>query len=162
MSKKTIKDLVEEAGVKLVPIGENIYRGSCPFHINLNTPSFTVYTATDSWFCFGESIGGDIYSFYSRLKNCSYRASKEALDGNVDTLVEITETLDGLSVRDEKDYRDELNFAVSKYCRDLLYKYPSQVDNILKFLQKLDKEYLTKPVSNDILKQVIEESRRLK
>ena len=105
--KKTIKELVEEAGVKLVPIGENIYRGSCPFHVNLNTPSFTVYDGeTQSWFCFGESIGGDKYNFYSRLKNCSYRSSKEALDGDVNVLTEVTEYLDGLGVVEEKDYRD--------------------------------------------------------
>lgn len=160
-NQKNIKELVEEAGVKLVPIGENIYRGSCPLHINVNTPSFTVYLSTNSWFCFGESIGGDIYSFYSRLHNVSYRVSKETLDGNNDLLEECVQLLDGLNVKDEIDYRDELNFSVSKYCRDLMYQYPDKVDNIMKFLQKLDKEYLTKPVTSDILTQVIKESRSI-
>jgi DNA primase len=161
MSKKTIKELVEEAGVKLVPIGENIYRGSCPFHINVNTPSFTVYAATDSWFCFGESIGGDIYSFYSRLKGCSYRVSKEALDGSSNVLEEIVQTLDGIGVVDEKDYRDELNFAVSKYCRDLMYRRPELVNKVMEFLKKMDKDLTTKKISAILMAELIVESRKL-
>jgi DNA primase len=161
MPQKNIKELVEEAGVVLVPIGENIFRGSCPFHINLNTPSFTVYTATDSWFCFGESIGGDIYSFYSRLKNCSYYASKEALDGDTNLLEEVTMTLDGLSVVDEKDYGQELNFALSKFCRDLMYRKPELVNNVMEFLKKMDKDLTTKKIDAILMAEIIAESRKL-
>lgn len=159
MDKKNIKELVEEAGVKLIPIGENIYRGSCPFHVNVNTPSFTVYTATNSWFCFGESIGGDYISFLSRIEGISYREAKEKIQGNANILQEVTEYLDGMAVKDEEDFSKQLNFSISKYCRDLMYQQPDKVDNILKFLQKLDKEYLTQPVNHVIMEQVIKESR---
>ena len=159
--KKTIKELVEEAGVKLVPIGENIYRGSCPFHINVNTPSFTVYDGdTQSWFCFGESIGGDIYSFYSRLKGTSYRAAKEAIDGDTNLLEEVLQTLDGLAVREEKDYGEQLNFSISKRARDLMYRKPQLVNNVMEFLKTFDKT-LTNPVNHDIMDRVNKEFQQL-
>ena len=161
MAKKTIKEVVESYGVKLWPIGEGILRGSCPMHTNLNTPSFTVYTSTDSYFCFGESIGGDVANLISRMEGISYAEAKQRIQGDTNTLEEITQTLDGMAVKDEVDYRDELNFSVSKYCRDLMLKYPDRVDNILKFLEKLDKEYLTKPINYATLNQVIKESRSI-
>jgi DNA primase len=159
--KKTILEVIEElTGQKAVQYSNELKAIKCPFHDD-QKPSLVIYSGTNSYFCYPCSFGGDVYNFYSKFKGCSYKAAKEALDGNVDTLVEIEEYLDGLNVKDEKDYRDELNFSISKYCRYLMYAHPSQVDNILKFLQKLDNEVLTKPVTGVILKQVIEESRRL-
>src|SRR5271154_1260128 len=107
MGKKSILEvIIELTGMKLVPIGEGIYRGFCPFswHNNVDTPSFTVYNLTSSYFCYGESQGGDVYNFYSKFKNCTYRQAKEALDGNTDVLIEITEYLDGLGVKNEENF----------------------------------------------------------
>jgi hypothetical protein len=159
--KKTIKEVVESYGVKLWSISDGVLRGSCPMHTNVNTPSFTVYVNTDSYFCFGESIGGDTANFISRMEGISYAEAKDRIKGDTNLLEEITETLDGLSVKDEINYADELNFSISKYCRDLMYRRADKVDNILKFLQKLDKEYLTKSISYDILNRVTEESKQL-
>ena len=159
--KLTIKEVVESFGVRLWPIGDGILRGSCPMHTNVNTPSFTVYEYTDSYFCFGEGIGGDTANFLSRMKGISYAEAKKLVDGEISFQEDFTQMLDAASVHEEVDCASELNFSLSKYCRDLMYQHPDQVDNILKFLQKLDKEVLTKPVTRDILKQVIEESRRL-
>lgn len=158
---KNIKELVEEAGVKLVPIGEGIYRGSCPFHTNLNTPSFTVYSLTNSWFCFGESIGGDHISFVSRLEGISYRAAKEKLEGNIDKLTEMVEMLDGLSVKDEIDYSAQTNFALSKYTRDLMYRRPELTNNVMNFLKKLDHTLQTEQISVKLMQTLIKSSREL-
>ena len=159
--KKTILEVIEElTGQKAVQYSNELKAIKCPFHDD-QKPSLVIYEHSSSYFCFPCSFGGDVYNFYSKFKGCSFRQAKEALDGNVDVLNEIVETLDGLSVRDEIDYRDELNFAVSKYCRDLMYAHPDQVDNIMKFLSDLDKKVLTESVTSDILKRVIEASRRI-
>ena len=161
MAKKTILEVIEElTGQQAVQYSNELKAIKCPFHDD-QKPSLVIYEHSSSYFCFPCSFGGDVYNFYSKFKGCSFRQAKEALDGDTNVLEEITMTLDGLNVKDEKDYRDELNFAVSKYCRDLMYQHSDQVDNILKFLQKLDNEVLTKPVTGVILKQVIESSRRL-
>lgn len=160
MSKQTIKEIVESYGVKLWYIGDGILRGSCPMHVNINSPSFTVYEHTDSYFCFGEGIGGDVANFLSKMKNISYAEAKKLIDGEISLIEDIGQMLDSVAVIEEADYADELNFAVSKYCRDLMI-VGAPVDKISKFLQKLDKEVLTKPVTSDILKHVLDESRRL-
>jgi len=158
--KKTIKEVVESYDVRLWPIGDGILRGACPMHTNVNTPSFTVYEYTDSYFCFGEGIGGDTANFISHMEGISYAEAKKIVDGEISFQEDFTQMLDAASVVEEVDYANELNFSVSKYCRDLMIG-GGQVDNILRFLQKVDNEVLTKPVTRDILKQVIEESRRL-
>ncbi|MEG0115809.1 MAG: DNA primase, partial [Hydrogenoanaerobacterium sp.] len=45
--------------------------GLCPFH-NEKTPSFTVYPATQSFYCFGCGAGGDVISFIKRIENLEY------------------------------------------------------------------------------------------
>ena len=160
--KKTIVEVVESYGMKLWPIGDGILRGSCPMHKNVNTPSFTVYVNTDSYFCFGEGIGGDTANFLSKMKGISYAEAKKLVDGEIDLKEDIFQMLDSVAAIEEENYADQLNFSVSKYCRDLMYQYPDQVDNILKFLQKLDNEVLTKPVTREILIRIMKESRELK
>lgn len=160
--KKTIVEVVESYGVKLWAIGDGILRGSCPMHKNVNTPSFTVYVNTDSYFCFGEGIGGDTANFLSKMENISYAEAKKLVDGEVSLKEDVCQMLDSVAAIEEEDFADQLNFSISKYCRDLMLSGTVQVDNILKFLQKVDNEVLTKPVTRDILKRVIEESRQLK
>ncbi len=159
--KKTIKEVVESYGVKLWYIGDGILRGACPMHVNVNTPSFTVYENTDSYFCFGESIGGDTANFVSKMEGISYTEAKKLVDGEVSLIEDVGQMLDSVSVVDGIDYADQLNFSVSKYCRDLI-KEGNNVTNIFKFLQRLDKDILSNPVTNDILKHVLEESRQLR
>jgi DNA primase len=159
--KKTIVEVVESYGVKLWSIGDGILRGACPMHTNVNTPSFTVYVNTDSYFCFGEGIGGDTANLLSKMEGISYAEAKKLVDGEVNFKEDISQMLDSVGAIEEINYVDQLNFSVSKYCRDLMLSGTVQVDNILKFLQKLDNEVLTKPVTRDILISVIEESRRL-
>jgi DNA primase len=160
--KKTIVEVVESYGVKLWSIGDGILRGSCPMHKNVNTPSFTVYINTDSYFCFGEGIGGDTANFLSKMEGISYAEAKKLVDGEVSLKEDINQMLDSVAAIEEENYADQLNFSVSKYCRDLMLSGTVPVDNILKFLQKVDNEVLTKGVTRDILKRVIEESRQLK
>ena len=45
--------------------------GLCPFH-NEKTPSFTVYPATQSFYCFGCGAGGDAITFVKTIENLDY------------------------------------------------------------------------------------------
>lgn len=45
--------------------------GLCPFH-NEKTPSFTVYPATQSFYCFGCGAGGDAITFLKKVENLDY------------------------------------------------------------------------------------------
>ena len=45
--------------------------GLCPFH-NEKTPSFTVYLATQSFYCFGCGAGGDAITFLKKIENLDY------------------------------------------------------------------------------------------
>lgn len=56
--------------VNLKRAGSN-FSGSCPFHSE-RTPSFTVFPATQSYYCFGCGAGGDAVSFLMNIENLSY------------------------------------------------------------------------------------------
>jgi len=51
--------------VNLKRKGRNLV-GLCPFH-GEKTPSFTVYTETESFYCFGCGAGGDVISFIMKI-----------------------------------------------------------------------------------------------
>ncbi len=56
--------------VSLKRAGNNLL-GLCPFHSE-KTPSFTVFTGTKTFFCFGCGAGGDVISFVMRSENLTY------------------------------------------------------------------------------------------
>lgn len=160
--KRTIKEVVESYGVKLWSIGDGILRGFCPMHENKNTASFTVYEHTDSYFCFGESVGGDVASFISKMDGISYAEAKKIVDGETTIAEDIGQALDYASVIVSEDYGAQLNFAVSKYCRDLMLNNLAPTLRVIQFLSTVDKDILTKPVTHDILKSVLDKARQLK
>ena len=58
---------VEDVIASYVPLkkaGSNL-KGLCPFHSE-KTPSFTVFTQSQSFYCFGCGAGGDVVSFIMR------------------------------------------------------------------------------------------------
>ena len=48
-----------------------ISKGLCPFHSE-KTPSFCVYHDTQSFYCFGCGVGGDVITFIKKAENLSY------------------------------------------------------------------------------------------
>ena len=52
--------------------------GLCPFHSE-KTPSFTVFPATKSFYCFGCGAGGDVVTFIQKIENLDYRDALEFL-----------------------------------------------------------------------------------
>ena len=66
-----IVDLVSES-VELRRAGRN-FTGFCPFHHNVNTPSFVVFPDTQTWKCFGEcDEGGDVFNFVMKKEGWEF------------------------------------------------------------------------------------------
>ncbi len=72
-------DIEEVIGsyVTLKRAGSN-HNGLCPFHSE-KTPSFTVFPATKSFYCFGCGAGGDVVTFIRKIENLDYVAALEFL-----------------------------------------------------------------------------------
>ena len=56
----------------------NMHKGLCPFHSE-KSPSFTVYPATNSFYCFGCGIGGDAITFTKQIEHLDYPDAVEFL-----------------------------------------------------------------------------------
>ena len=74
-----IAEVVSRHGVELRGRGERL-TGRCPFHGD-GQPSFTVYPATRSFYCFGCGAGGDVIDFVRRAERVGFREALERLTG---------------------------------------------------------------------------------
>ncbi len=63
--------------VSLKRAGSNL-KGLCPFHSE-KTPSFVVYPADNSFYCFGCGIGGDAVTFVKQMEHLDYPDALEFL-----------------------------------------------------------------------------------
>ena len=71
---------IEEVVGRVVTLkrsGANL-AGKCPFHSE-RTPSFYVFPATSSYYCFGCGAGGDVVTFVMQTENLDYREAVEQL-----------------------------------------------------------------------------------
>lgn len=76
-------DIEEVIGtyVTLKRAGSN-RNGLCPFHSE-KSPSFTVFPATRSFYCFGCGAGGDVVTFIQKIENLDYVSALEFLAARV-------------------------------------------------------------------------------
>ena len=74
--RNDIEDVISSY-VTLKRAGSN-RNGLCPFHSE-KTPSFTVFPATKSFYCFGCGAGGDVVTFIQKVENLDYRDALEFL-----------------------------------------------------------------------------------
>ena len=75
-NRNPIEDVISSY-VTLRHAGSNSV-GLCPFHSE-KTPSFTVFSGTSSFYCFGCGAGGDVISFVMRMENLDYISAVETL-----------------------------------------------------------------------------------
>ncbi len=93
--------------------------GLCPFHSE-KTPSFTVFPATKSFYCFGCGAGGDVITFIQKIENLDYVGSLEFLAARA-----------GISIPNDSSYMAretvtrkrvyEMNLEAAKLFRSCLF-----------------------------------------
>ncbi len=104
--------------VTLKRAGSN-FNGLCPFHSE-KTPSFTVFPATKSFYCFGCGAGGDVITFTMRAENLDYRGALELLAQRAGiTIPEEESAQNEKTIPRKRIY--EMNLAAAKFFRSCLF-----------------------------------------
>lgn len=75
-----IAEAIRGAGVELRERGRR-FVAHCPFHRD-NAPSLTVYPDTESWYCYGCEVGGDVFEFVGRIRGITFREAAAELAGD--------------------------------------------------------------------------------
>ncbi len=112
-----MRNNIEEVVGRVVTLkraGGNLV-GRCPFHSE-RTPSFTVFPATSSYYCFGCGAGGDVVTFIMQTENVEYREAVELLAKRAG--IQVEETVDRRSPSEPTVKRDrmlELNREAARF-----------------------------------------------
>jgi DNA primase len=118
-------DLVDvvSAYVTLKKAGQN-FKGLCPFHAE-KTPSFVVFSETQTWHCFGAcGTGGDVFTFIEQIEGLDFAGALRLLAERAgvelaprsQAEVERAETVDRLR---------EANATAARYFHHLLVNSPA-------------------------------------
>lgn len=112
-------DIVELIGtyVNLKRAGAN-FNGLCPYHSE-KTPSFTVFPATQSFYCFGCGAGGDAITFVMRSENLDYPAAVEHLAKRAGITLTSEADDGGRGIGRRRIF--DMNLAAAKYFRSCLF-----------------------------------------
>jgi len=150
---KDIVTVAEENGLEMKKEG-SILRAHCPFHSDTDTPNFTIYAETDSWFCFRCNEGGDTIAFVAKIKGISRSDAKMLLQNTQVDMEELKEEIDGLDSEPAVlIYNKEVNILVSKMCRQTLQAHPEKEEEIFKILKNLDQQLL-QPITKEKMDEI--------
>ncbi|MBE6641725.1 MAG: DNA primase [Ruminococcaceae bacterium] len=117
-ARNPIEDVMAQYAV-LKRAGSNMVC-NCPFHSE-KTPSCTVFTARQSFYCFGCGAGGDVISLVRRAEGLEYVEALEYLGRRAG--IEVI-TSDSDAPRFDKRRFYEMNKAAARYFRDILFTDP--------------------------------------
>ena len=97
-------------------------KGLCPFH-NEKTPSFTVYSDTQSFYCFGCGAAGDVVTFIMKMENLDYMSAIDTLAQRVG--IDISQ-YDSSQVKTGQQSIPrqkilQMNLEAAKFYRDILF-----------------------------------------
>ena len=114
----------------------------CPFHSE-KTPSFFVFYDTQSFYCFGCGVGGDIITFIEKIENLSYLDAVRFLANFAGISMEEEYSDDGLSKKREKILK--VNRCAARFFHNNLYTKEGR-EGLLYILKnrKLKKETIVK------------------
>ena len=115
--RNTIEDVVSRY-VSLKRAGSNL-TANCPFHSE-RTPSFVVFPATQSFYCFGCGAGGDVISFLMRIENIEYPdAVRRLAEQSGITIPE--DNGDGSAGTVSRKRLFDMNRDAARYYREMLF-----------------------------------------
>ena len=117
VARTDISDLIGSY-VSLKRAGSNMH-GLCPFHSE-RTPSFTVFSKTNSFYCFGCGSGGDAITFVMKAENLDYPSALEFLATRAGiTIPQDKNELQNTGMSRRRVY--EMNLAAAKFFRENLF-----------------------------------------
>ena len=117
VTRTDINDLIGSY-VTLKRAGSNM-NGLCPFHSE-RTPSFTVFSKSNSFYCFGCGAGGDAISFVMKAENLDYPSAVEFLASRAGiTIPQDKNELAQMGMSRKRVY--EMNLAAAKFFRENLF-----------------------------------------
>ena len=85
---------------------------SCPFHSE-KTPSMVIYEDTQSFYCFGCGVGGDVITFIEKIENLSYVDAVKLLADRAGLSIPTNEIDDKISKQRSRVLK--MNKVVAKY-----------------------------------------------
>lgn len=116
--RNPIEDVISSY-VKLTRAGANM-KGLCPFHSE-KTPSFTVYTSSASFYCFGCRAGGDVISFIMKAENLDYPSAAEFLANRVGIAIPEQDEESYVNKSVSRSKVIEMNTAAARFFRESLF-----------------------------------------
>ena len=115
-SRNDIVDVISSY-TALKRAGSNM-QGLCPFHSE-KTPSFTVFTANQNYYCFGCGAGGDVITFVRQIENLEYVPALEFLAKRAGiTLPESTRRTEGGF---DRTRMQNMNRDAARFFRECLF-----------------------------------------
>lgn len=117
VNRTDISDLIGSY-VSLKRAGSNMH-GLCPFHSE-KTPSFTVFSRSNSFYCFGCGAGGDAITFVMKAENLDYPSAVEFLAARAGIAIpQDKNELANMGMSRKRVY--EMNLAAAKFFREKLF-----------------------------------------
>ena len=129
ISRETIEEVLYRTDIQtligghvnLKRAGSNV-KGLCPFHSE-KSPSFTVYPADNSFYCFGCGVGGDAISFVMKMENVDYPDAVQILAKRAGiTIIDDNKDKYSNGPRIDKERIYKMNVAAAKYFNAQLFK----------------------------------------
>ena len=106
--------------VSLKRAGTNL-KGLCPFHSE-KTPSFTVYPADNSFYCFGCGVGGNVITFVRQMEHLDYPDAVEFLAKRAGiTVIRTNEDTQTQAKRYDKARFIKMNVDAAKFFHKSLF-----------------------------------------
>lgn len=123
-TKVPIVDIIQQR-TALQKAGRNTMKGLCPFH-NEKTPSFYVWTDSNSYHCFGCKESGDVFTFVMKMQGLDFSDTLRELANKAGVQLEVRQA------NAEEDKRKErvrqLNETAADYFHELLKRSPTAED----------------------------------
>ncbi len=108
------------------------YVGLCPFHSE-KSPSFTVFPADNSFYCFGCGVGGNAITFLRRMENLEFEDAVEALARRAGITVK-REAGTERGVRYDRQRFYEMNRLAARFFHKCLYDDNPKAREALRYL----------------------------